>query len=126
MNFPAELKYTESHEWVKVEGNTAYIGITDFAQSELGDIVFVEMPEEGDEISKGDAFGTIEAVKAASDLNAPVSGKVLEINEDLESEPELVNKSPYEEGWIVKIELSDESELDSLLSAEEYEKAAKK
>ncbi|MEB1808640.1 MAG: glycine cleavage system protein GcvH [Bacillaceae bacterium] len=121
MNLPKELKYSEEHEWVKVEGNKAYIGITDFAQSELGDIVFVELPEVGDDITADEAFGSVESVKTVSELYAPVSGKVVEINEDLDDAPELVNESPYEKAWMIVVELSDESELDNLMTAEKYQ-----
>ncbi|PID57931.1 MAG: glycine cleavage system protein H [Ignavibacteriae bacterium] len=122
MNVPKNLKYTTDHEWVKVDGNEAYIGITEYAQSELGDIVFVDVDPEIEEIVKGESFGTIEAVKTVSDLFAPCNGKVLEINSKLEDEPEQINTSPYEEGWIIKIELSDASELDELLDDEAYKK----
>ncbi|EGL81491.1 Glycine cleavage system H protein [Caldalkalibacillus thermarum TA2.A1] len=122
MNLPKELKYSEEHEWVRVEGNKAYIGITDFAQSELGDIVFVELPEAGDEVEQDQPFGSVESVKTVSELYAPVSGKVLEVNENLEDEPELVNSDPYGDGWMIVVEMSDTSELDKLMSAEEYEK----
>lgn len=121
MNLPAELKYTKEHEWIRVEGETAYVGITDYAQSQLGDIVFVECDTVGDEIAEGDVFGTIEAVKTVSDLYSPVSGEILEFNEELEDAPELVNKDPYGKGWIIKISISDASELDGLLTAAEYE-----
>ena len=121
MNLPVELKYTKEHEWIRVEGETAYVGITDYAQSQLGDIVFVECDTVGDEIAEGDVFGTIEAVKTVSDLYSPVSGEVLEFNEELEDAPELVNKDPYGKGWIIKISISDASELDGLLTAAEYE-----
>ncbi len=120
MNVPEDLKYTKNHEWVKVDGDIATLGITDHAQSELGDIVFVELPEEGDEFDAGDAIGTIEAVKTVADMNTPVSGEVTEVNEDLEDSSELMNKDPYGDGWIVKLKMSDDSELDDLLSAEEY------
>lgn len=120
MNVPAELKYTKEHEWIRVEGDEAVIGITDYAQSQLGDIVFVECETVGDELNEGDTFGTIEAVKTVSDLYLPVSGEVLEFNEDLEGEPELVNKDPYGKGWIIKIKMSDKSEVSSLLSADAY------
>ncbi len=116
------LYYTETHEWLKVEEDVAYFGITDYAQHELGDIVYVELPDEEDELVAKEAFGSIEAVKAVEDLVAPVSGEVLEANEELEDSPELINKSPYEDGWIVKIKLSDKSELENLLSAEDYKK----
>ncbi len=124
MKTPKALYYTESHEWVKVEDGHAYIGITDFAQSELGEVVFVELPEEGDEVSEGNEFATIESVKAASDINAPVNGVIIAVNEALEDSPELINEDPYE-NWIIKIELEDESQLENLLSAEDYEKLTK-
>ncbi len=116
------LLYTENHEWVKVEGEMAYFGITDYAQHELGDIVYFEFPEIGDEITAGETFGSVEAVKAVEDMFAPVSGEVIEINEALEDKPELANQSPFEEGWIIKIKLSDKSELEKLLDAKSYEK----
>ncbi|WP_353421299.1 glycine cleavage system protein GcvH [Staphylococcus delphini] len=122
MAVPSGLKYSKEHEWVKVEGNTAIIGITDFAQSELGDIVFVELPEVEDELTEGETFGSVESVKTVSELYSPVSGKVVAVNENLEDAPEAVNKSPYEEAWMVKVELKDESELDALLDAAGYEK----
>ena len=115
------LLYSESHEFVKVEGNTAYIGITDFAQSQLGNVVYVELPEEGDEVEAEETFGAVESVKAASDLIAPVSGTVLEVNEALNNEPELVNKDAFE-NWIMKVELSDTEQLKGLMSAADYEK----
>ncbi|REH74453.1 glycine cleavage system protein GcvH [Staphylococcus felis] len=121
MAVPNELKYSKEHEWVKVDGNAALIGITDFAQSELGDIVFVELPEVDDEVSEGETFGSVESVKTVSELYSPVSGKIIEVNEDLEDEPEAVNESPYEKAWMVKVELSDESELDALMDAAAYE-----
>ncbi|MEG0796075.1 MAG: glycine cleavage system protein GcvH [Odoribacter sp.] len=120
MNVPAELKYTKEHEWVRVEGDEAIVGITDYAQSQLGDIVFVECETVGDELKAGETFGTIEAVKTVSDLYLPLSGEVLEMNEELEDEPELVNKDPYGKGWIIKVKLSNKSELNELLSAEAY------
>ena len=120
MAVPSELKYSKEHEWVKVEGNTVTIGITEYAQGELGDIVFVELPEVDDEINEGDTFGSVESVKTVSELYAPVSGKVVESNEELEDSPEFVNESPYEKAWMVKVELSDESQLDNLLSADQY------
>lgn len=116
-----ELKYSKDHEWVKVEGNRAYIGITDHAQDALGDIVFVELPEVGEEINAGDVLSAVESVKAASDVYAPVSGKVVEVNEELEDAPEKINEEPYE-AWIAVLEISDPSEIEDLLSAEEYEK----
>ena len=120
MAVPSELKYSKEHEWVKVEGNTVTIGITEYAQGELGDIVFVELPEVDDEINEGDTLGSVESVKTVSELYAPVSGKVLESNEELEDSPEFVNESPYEKAWMVKVELSDESQLEELMSAEQY------
>jgi glycine cleavage system H protein len=120
MNIPENLKFTKDHEWVKVEGNTAIVGITDFAQSELGDIVFVEIETEDEELEKEEVFGTIEAVKTVSDLYMPVSGKVVEVNEELESKPELVNKEPYDGGWMIKIEMNNPDEVSELLSASQY------
>lgn len=120
MNIPQELKYTKDHEWIKLEGNEALIGITDFAQKELGDIVYVEIESEGDELDKGDVFGTVEAVKTVSDLFMPIAGKIIEVNENLETAPETVNSDPYEKGWMIKVELSDTSGLDDVLSADEY------
>ncbi len=120
MNVPAELKYTKEHEWIRVEGEEAVVGITDYAQSQLGDIVFVECETVGDALEAGETFGTVEAVKTVSDLYIPVAGEVLEFNEELEVEPELVNKDPYGKGWIVKIKISDETELDGLLNADAY------
>ncbi len=122
MDIPDEFGYTAEHEWVAVEDGMARIGITDYAQSELGDIVFVELPEVGNETTQMEPFGTIEAVKAVSDLFAPVSGKVVEVNTLLEDQPELINTDPYGEGWILKIKLKDELEAQKLLSAEEYRK----
>ncbi|WP_257349522.1 glycine cleavage system protein GcvH [Pseudalkalibacillus decolorationis] len=122
MKHPKELRYSEEHEWVKVEGNKAYIGITDFAQDELGDIVFVELPEPGDEIEADEPFGSVESVKTVSELYAPLSGKVVEINEDLEDNPEYVNESPYDKAWMVVVELSDEAELEKLMNSDDYEK----
>lgn len=118
-NIPENLKYTAEHEWVKIDGDVATIGITDFAQSELGDIVFVEVPEIGDNLEANNTFGTIEAIKAVADLFAPLSGEVTEINESLEEEPEQINQDAYE-GWILKMKISDVSEIDNLLSAEKY------
>ena len=120
MNTPNELRYTKEHEWVKVEGNTAIIGITDFAQNELGDIVFVELPEVGDEVTLDQPFGSVESVKTVSELYAPVSGTIVAINEELSDSPELVNESPYENAWMIKVELSNPSEVDALLTAEAY------
>ncbi len=121
MDLPADLKYSKEHEWVKVnEDGTATIGITDFAQSELGDIVFVELEDEGFEFSVDDIFGTVEAVKTVSELFAPLDGVILEINEELEDNPEFVNDDPYGDGWMIKIKMNDTSQLDSLMNAEEY------
>lgn len=122
MKIPADLKYTQDHEWIRVDGDMAVVGITDFAQDELGDVVFVEIETEGEELDKGETFGTVEAVKTVSDLFMPVGGTVTEINEELADEPEAVNKDPYGAGWMIKIKIKDSSELDELLSAEEYEK----
>jgi len=122
LEIPAELKYTKEHEWLKIEGNTAVVGITEYAQGELGDIVFVELPEAGLEVKAMDAFGTIEAVKAVSDLYSPVSGKVLEVNPKLEDDPMIVNREPFGEGWMIKIEITNMEEVDSLLSADDYKK----
>lgn len=121
MNIPAELKYTKDHEWVRVEGDgTVTVGITDFAQGELGDIVYVEIETEGESLDQEEVFGTIEAVKTVSDLFMPVSGEILSFNEELEGAPETVNSDPYNAGWMVKIKLSDTSQLDGLLSADAY------
>lgn len=120
MNIPENLKYTKDHEWVKIEDDMATIGITSFAQSELGDIVFVEVDTEGEELEVEEVFGTIEAVKTVSDLFMPIHGEVTEFNQELEDTPELINSSPYDEGWIIKSTISDSSDLDDLLSAEEY------
>jgi len=120
MNLPSDIKYTKEHEWTRIEGSVATIGVTDFAQSELGDIAWIEMPEIGAETIKGDPFGTIEAVKTVEDLFAPLSGKIIEINEGLLDSPEWVNDDPYGKGWIAKIEFSDEAELTDLLSADDY------
>jgi glycine cleavage system H protein len=121
MNIPAELKYSTDHEWIRVEGNIAIVGITDFAQGELGDVVFVELPEVGSDAVKDDPFGTVEAVKTVADLLAPVSGIVAEINEGLNDQPEVVNSDPYGEGWMVKIEMSDTDELNELMDAAAYQ-----
>jgi len=120
MNIPENLKYTKDHEWVLINGNTATVGITDFAQGELGDIVFVEIETEGEDLEKEEVFGTIEAVKTVSDLYMPVSGKVLEVNPELDGNPELVNKEPYGGGWMVKIEANNAVDFDALLTAEQY------
>ncbi|GAB1613660.1 glycine cleavage system protein GcvH [Mammaliicoccus lentus] len=120
MAVPSELKYSKEHEWVKVDDDVVTIGITDFAQSELGDIVFVELPEEGDELTSGDSFGSVESVKTVSELYAPLSGKVVEVNDELEDSPEYVNESSYDKAWMVKVELTDKSQLDDLLDADAY------
>jgi len=121
MNVPKNLKYTNDHEWVKVDGEIATIGITDFAQGELGDIVYVEVDTLDEKLDKEEVFGTVEAVKTVSDLFMPISGEILEFNESLETNPEKVNDNPYEDGWMIKIKISDSSELDELLSPEDYE-----
>ena len=120
MNIPAELKYTKDHEWVRIEGDEAVIGITDFAQSELGDIVFVEVETEGESIESEEIFGSVEAVKTVSDLFMPLSGEVLSFNSELEDAPEVVNSDPYGEGWMIRVKISDASEVDALLSSEQY------
>lgn len=120
MKFPENLKYSKDHEWVRVEGSEAYIGISDFAQSELGEIVFVDVDTEGETLDKDEVFGNIEAVKTVSDLIMPITGEILEVNSKLEDEPELVNSDPYGKGWIIKVTIEDESELDALLSSEDY------
>ena len=122
MNIPVNLKYTEDHEWLRIEGEEAFVGVTDFAQGELGDVVFIEIETEGEELSKGEIFGTIEAVKTVSDLFMPVGGEIIEANEGLNDKPELVNKDPYGEGWMIKIKITDLKEIDSLLSPENYKK----
>ena len=122
MNIPANLKYSKDHEWIRVEGDEAYVGITDFAQSQLGDIVFVDVPTEGETVAAGEVFGTIEAVKTVSDAFLPVGGEVLEFNESLNDAPDRVNKDPYGEGWIVKIRMTDPAELNVLLGADDYGK----
>ena len=121
MEFPEHLKYTEEHEWVEMENNVARVGITDYAQSELGDIVFVELPGVGTEVSQGSVFGTIEAVKTVSDLYAPLGGKVVEVNEELVDQPEKINESPYGDGWMIKIEVTDTDEATSLMEAKDYQ-----
>lgn len=120
MNFPENLKYSKDHEWIRVEGDEAYIGISDFAQSELGEIVFVDIDSEGESLDAGEVFGSIEAVKTVSDLIMPISAEVLEVNEELEDAPELVNEDPYGKGWIIKVAVKDASELDALLSSADY------
>jgi len=122
MNLPEELKYTEEHEWIKVDGNIATIGITDFAQGELGDIVYIEINSIGNELNVSEIFGTIEAVKTVSDLFMPIKGTVLEINSNIESTPEIVNEDPYDKGWIIKIEISENRDIENLLSADDYRK----
>ncbi|MBR6017738.1 MAG: glycine cleavage system protein GcvH [Paludibacteraceae bacterium] len=121
MNFPSDIRYTSEHEWIRVEGDEAYVGITDYAQSELGEIVFVDVNTVGEEIAQGEVFGSIEAVKTVSDLNMPVSGEVLAFNEALNDQPEAVNNDPYGEGWIIKISVKDAAELDNLMDAAAYE-----
>ena len=120
MNFPENLKYSNDHEWVKVDGDEAYIGISDFAQSELGEIVFVDITTEGEKVDKGAVFGSIEAVKTVSDLLMPITGEVLEVNPKLDDQPELVNQDPYGEGWIVKVTIEEEADLNELLSSDAY------
>ena len=121
MNFPQDLKYTRDHEWIRIEGETACVGITDYAQSQLGEIVYVDITSEGETIGQDEIFGTIEAVKTVSDLLMPVSGEILEVNAALEDQPELVNESPYQDGWLVRIKPSDLSEAESLFSASDYQ-----
>lgn len=120
MNIPETLRYTKDHEWVRVEGNIATVGITDFAQHELGDIVYLDITSDGDTLAKEETFGTVEAVKTVSDLFMPVSGKVIEVNSELDGTPELINQDPYEKGWMIRIEMSDSSEVDSLMDAAAY------
>ncbi len=120
MDIPKDLKYTKEHEWAKEEGDTALLGITDFAQHSLGDVVFVELPEVGTQLKKGEAFGSVESVKAASDIYSPLSGEVIEINSELEDHPELLNESPYEKGWIIKIRISDSGESAELMNEAQY------
>ena len=121
MNFPTDVKYTKDHEWIRVEGEVAYVGITDYAQSELGEIVYVDITTEGETVAKEEVFGTIEAVKTVSDLFMPVSGEVVEFNPELEDAPQLINEDAYGKGWIIKVALSDMAEIDGLLSAADYE-----
>ena len=121
MNFPGDIRYTSEHEWIRVEGDEAFMGITDYAQSELGEIVFVDVPTLGETVGQGEVFGSIEAVKTVSDLNMPVTGEVLEINGALDAQPELVNNDPYGEGWIIRISVKDAAELDNLMDAKAYE-----
>lgn len=120
MNTPDNLKYTKDHEWIKVDGNIATVGITDFAQSELGDIVYVEIETEGEDVNQGEIFGTVEAVKTVSDLFMPISGKIAEVNEELEANPEIVNDDPYGKGWMIKIEISNPAEIENLLDSAAY------
>jgi glycine cleavage system H protein len=122
MNIPSALKYTKDHEWIKIEGNIATVGITEFAQGELGDIVYVDVDTLDDTVVEGEVFGSVEAVKTVSDLFMPLSGEVIEFNEELEDAPELVNSDPYDKGWMIKIEISDSSQIDDLLDAAAYEK----
>ena len=126
MNFPDKIRYGEDHEWIRVDGSEAVIGITDFAQSELGDIVFVDIPEVGIELAKGEVFGSIEAVKTVSDLILPASGELLEVNKLLEDNPETINSDPYDKGWIIRIRLKDPKEVDSLMDAAQYQAFIKK
>ena len=121
MNFPENIRYTSEHEWIRVEGDEAYVGITDYAQSELGEIVFIDVPTEGETVAQGEVFGSIEAVKTVSDLNMPVTGEVLEINGALDAQPELVSNDPYGEGWIIRIAVKDAAELDNLMDAAAYQ-----
>ena len=121
MNFPENIRYTSEHEWIRVEGDEAYVGITDYAQSELGEIVFIDVPTEGETVAQGEVFGSIEAVKTVSDLNMPVTGEVLEINGALDAQPELVNNAPYGEGWIIRSAVKDAAELDNLMDAAAYQ-----
>lgn len=121
MNIPANLKYTKDHEWIKIEGNIATVGITDFAQGELGDIVYVDVDTLDDTVEEGEVFGSVEAVKTVSDLFMPLTGEVIEFNGALEDDPELVNSDPYEKGWMIKLEISDESQIEDLLNAEAYQ-----
>ena len=121
MNFPENLKYTKDHEWIRIEGNEAYVGVTDFARSELGDIVYIDLDCEGDSLDKEEVFGSVETTKTASDLFMPISGTIVEINESLEDAPEMVNESPYEEGWMIKIEIKDAAELNDLMDAAAYQ-----
>ena len=122
MNFPTNVKYTKEHEWIRLEGDVAYVGITDYAQEQLGDIVFVDIPTEGETLAADEVFGTIEVVKTISDLFLPVTGEILEQNEALADQPELVNQDPYGEGWLIKVRMTDPAEYDALLSAADYEK----
>jgi glycine cleavage system H protein len=120
MDFPNDLKYSRSHEWVRVEGSEAVVGLTDYAQEELGDIVYIELPEEGEEVEKETAFGVVESVKATEDLFSPVSGKVIEVNSPLDDSPEMVNEDPYGDGWLIRLEMTDQDEIKELMNAEQY------
>jgi glycine cleavage system H protein len=120
MNFPANLKYTKEHEWVKLEGDIAYVGITDFAQQELGDIVYVEIETKGKQLAEGEVFGTVEAVKTVSDLFLPVAGEIIEINANLNNQPELVNQDPYGEGWMIKMKINNIADVEALMNADDY------
>jgi len=126
MKLPEDLKYTEEHEWVRVEGDVVTVGISDFAQDQLGDVVFVELPEVGDSVAAGDTFGVVESVKAVSDVYSPVTGEVVEINEALPDEPELINTSPYEDAWMIKVKLSEESDLEGLMDVSAYQEFVEK
>ena len=121
MNIPGDLKYTQEHEWIRIEGDIAVVGVTEFAQGELGDVVFVEIETEGEDLEFGDTFGTIEAVKTVSDLYMPVTGKIVEANKALEDKPELINSHPFDDGWMIRIRIADASQLDNLLSSEDYQ-----
>ena len=121
MNIPGDLKYTQEHEWIRIEGDIVVVGVTEFAQGELGDVVFVEIETEGEDLEFGDTFGTIEAVKTVSDLYMPVTGKIVEVNKALEDKPELINSHPFGDGWMIRIRISDPSQLDNLLSPEDYQ-----
>ncbi len=121
MNFPEDLKYSKEHEWVRVSGNIATIGVSDYAQDQLGEVVFIELPDEGEEFEKDDAFGVIESVKSVNDIYAPITGRIMEMNDPVVDSPEIVNEDPYGEGWLVKIEISDLKELGEFMSAKDYE-----
>lgn len=121
MNFPEDLRYTKEHEWVRLKGNVASVGITDWAQDQLGDIVFVELPDEGEEVEKDDTFGVVESTKSVNDLYVPMSGTVIEVNDPLLDSPEIINEDCYGEGWMIRVEIRDKAELDELMTAEEYE-----
>ena len=125
MNIPDDIKYTDDHEWIKIDSDLAIVGITDFAQSELGDIIFVEFPNVGEHVNQKDTIGTLEAVKTVADIYSPLSGEIVEINEKLESNPELINEAPYDNGWILKIKINNKDEIKSLLSGDDYSKLIK-